>query len=56
MDCGGAWREVAGRIDELYRRAVGIQSQAVLAGDVRVFARAGDVVDELLVLRGDLEA
>lgn len=56
MDCGGAWREVAAVIEGLYRMAVGLQSQAALAGDVRAFTLAGGVVDELLLLRGDLEA
>ncbi len=56
MDCGGAWREVAAVIEGLYRRAVSLQADAALQGDVRAFTLAGDVVDELLLLRGDLEA
>ena len=53
--CSREWVRVASRIEELYRRAVRLQADAAVAGDVRAFARVGDVVDELLILRGDLE-
>ncbi len=53
--CSREWTRIASRIDVLYRRAVKLQADAAVAGDVRAFARAGDVADELLLLRGDLE-
>ena len=53
--CAREWARVASRINRLYNRAVRLQADAALAGDTRAFARAADVADELLLLRGDLE-
>ncbi len=53
--CIREWARIASRINRLYNRAVRLQADAAVIGDVKAFSRAADVVDELLLLRGDLE-